>query len=55
MTALLAKESQTKTLFEQALADMDIIYHRIRVATPRHNGKVEGSTEPISLDLHSPY
>jgi len=20
---------------------MDIIYHRIRVATPRHNGKVE--------------
>jgi len=28
-------------LFEQALQDMGIIYHRIRVATPRHNGKVE--------------
>jgi len=30
-----------KTLFEEALSDMDILYHRIRVATPRHNGKVE--------------
>ncbi len=38
---LLVKDPNTKTLFEQALADMDIIYHRIRVATPRHNGKVE--------------
>ena len=28
-------------MFEQALEDMDIIYHRIRIATPRHNGKVE--------------
>ena len=28
-------------MFEKALEDMDIIYHRIRVATPRHNGKVE--------------
>lgn len=40
-TALLVKDPTSKTLFEQALADMDIIYHRIRVATPRHNGKVE--------------
>lgn len=40
-TALLVKDPEQKTLFEQALADMDIIYHRIRVATPRHNGKVE--------------
>jgi len=39
--ALLVKDPEKKTLFEQALADMDIIYHRIRVATPRHNGKVE--------------
>jgi len=39
--ALLVKKSEHKTLFEQALEDMDIIYHRIRVATPRHNGKVE--------------
>ena len=28
-------------MFEKALEDIDIIYHRIRVATPRHNGKVE--------------
>ncbi len=35
------EHTKTKTMFEQALADMDIIYHRIRVATPRHNGKVE--------------
>jgi len=40
-TALLVNNPEDKTLFEQALADMDIIYHRIRVATPRHNGKVE--------------
>lgn len=39
--ALLVKNPEDKTLFEQALAEMDIIYHRIRVATPRHNGKVE--------------
>lgn len=39
--ALLVKDPKTKTLFEHALDDMDIIYHRIRVATPRHNGKVE--------------
>jgi len=39
--ALLVVKSKHKTLFEQALADMDIIYHRIRIATPRHNGKVE--------------
>ena len=40
-TALLAKDPESKILFEQALEDMDILYHRIRVATPRHNGKVE--------------
>jgi len=39
--ALLVKNPETKSLFEAALADMDVIYHRIRVATPRHNGKVE--------------
>ena len=38
-TALLVKDPKSKTLFEQALED--ILYHRIRVATPRHNGKVE--------------
>ena len=39
--ALLITKSKHKTLFEQALLDMDILYHRIQVATPRHNGKVE--------------
>jgi transposase InsO family protein len=40
-TALLVKNPETKSMFESALEDMDIIYHRIRIATPRHNGKVE--------------
>lgn len=39
--ALLVKNAKHKTLFEQYLVDNGIIYHRIRVATPRHNGKVE--------------
>ncbi len=28
-------------MFEEALAKMEIEYHRIQIATPRHNGKVE--------------
>jgi transposase-like protein len=40
-SALLVKDKATKSLFENALTDMDIIYHRIRIATPQHNGKVE--------------
>ena len=39
--ALLVKNADHKTLFEQYLEENEIIYHRIRVATPRHNGKVE--------------
>jgi hypothetical protein len=39
--ALVVVKAAHKTLFEQALIDMDIIYNRIRIATPRHNGKVE--------------
>ena len=39
--ALLVTASKHKTLFEQALIDMGIEYKRIRIATPRHNGKVE--------------
>lgn len=39
-TALLSKNGR-KTLFEKQLEEYDIKYHRIRVATPRHNGKVE--------------
>lgn len=40
--ALLVKgPNHAPTLFEQALREREIIYHRIRIATPRHNGKVE--------------
>jgi len=38
--ALISKNAK-KTMFEEALELLDIKYHRIRVATPRHNGKVE--------------
>lgn len=39
--ALLVTKSKHKTLFETALLEMGIEYQRIRIATPRHNGKVE--------------
>ena len=39
--ALLVVKSKHKTLFEEALEQMGILYHRIQIATPRHNGKVE--------------
>ena len=39
--AMLVKKATHKTLFEQYLEDNGMIYHRIQVATPRHNGKVE--------------
>lgn len=39
--ALLVVKAKHRTLFEAALMDMGIEYHRIRIATPRHNGKVE--------------
>ena len=39
--ALLPKSCDHKSLFENLLDKYGIIYHRIRVATPRHNGKVE--------------
>ncbi len=39
--SLLTTHSKHLTLFEQALLDMGIEYKRIRIATPRHNGKVE--------------
>lgn len=38
---LLVVKAKHRTLFEEALQEMDILYHRIRIATPRHNGKVE--------------
>lgn len=39
--ALLVKDPEQRTLFEETLQRFEIKYHRIRVATPRHNGKVE--------------
>ena len=39
--ALLVTKAQHKSLFEEALAEMGIEHQRIRIATPRHNGKVE--------------
>ena len=39
--ALLVVKAKHKTMFEAALEQLDIKYHRIRIATPRHNGKVE--------------
>ena len=47
--ALLVVKSKHKTLFEEALAEMEIKYHRIQIATPRHNGIVK-----ICLNLRSP-
>lgn len=39
--ALLVTKAKHKTMFEEALMEMGIMYQRIRIATPRHNGKVE--------------
>lgn len=38
---LLVIKSKHLTLFEEALKEKEILYHRIQIATPRHNGKVE--------------
>lgn len=38
---LLVLKSKHLTLFESALNEYGIKYHRIQIATPRHNGKVE--------------
>jgi transposase len=51
--ALLVVKAKHKTLFEQALADMDILYHRIRIATPQHNGKVERQHRTDELRFYS--
>jgi transposase-like protein len=39
--ALISNDPNDKTLFEEELDRQGIKYHRIRIATPRHNGKVE--------------
>lgn len=38
---LIVVKSRHLTLFEEVLKELGIIYHRIQIATPRHNGKVE--------------
>lgn len=38
---LMVVKSKHLTLFEEALKELGIMYHRIQIATPRHNGKVE--------------
>ena len=39
--ALLVVKAKHKSAFEKALEELGMEYHRIRIATPRHNGKVE--------------
>lgn len=39
--ALISNDPNDKSLFELKLEEYKIAYHRIRIATPRHNGKVE--------------
>ena len=39
--ALITNDPNDKSLFELKLEEYGIRYHRIRIATPRHNGKVE--------------
>lgn len=46
--ALPVIKSRHKTLFEEALIEMGIAYHRIRISTPRHNGKVERPHGPMN-------
>lgn len=38
---LITTKSRHLTMFEEALEEKGILYHRIRIGTPRHNGKVE--------------
>ena len=38
---LIVTKSKHLTIFENLLKELGIIHHRIQIATPRHNGKVE--------------
>jgi len=49
----LVTKAKHKSLFEQALSDMGILYQRIRIATPRHNGKVERQHRCDELRFYS--
>lgn len=41
INSFLVTNSRLKSLFEEALEQLQINYRRIRIATPRHNGRVE--------------
>ena len=49
----LAKDRENLTLFERLLQEYGILYHRIRPATPRHNGKVERGNRTDELRFYS--
>lgn len=51
--ALLVTKAKHKTMFEAALEEMGIAYHRIRIATPRHNGKVERQHRTDTLRFYN--
>lgn len=51
--ALLVTKSRHKTMFEAALLEMGIEYKRIRIATPRHNGKVERQHRTDEMRFYS--
>lgn len=50
---LLTKDETDLTLFETLMAEYSIRYHRIRPATPRHNGKVERGNRTDELRFYS--
>ena len=50
---LLTKDETDLTLFESLMAEYGILYHRIRPATPRHNGKVERGNRTDELRFYS--
>lgn len=51
--ALLVTKAKHKTMFEAALEEMGILYQRIRIATPRHNGKVERQHRTDTMRFYS--
>ena len=51
--ALLVVKAKHKTLFEEALEAMGIEHHRIRIATPQHNGKVERQHRTDEMRFYS--
>lgn len=50
---LLTKDETDLTLFETLMIEYGIRYHRIRPATPRHNGKVERGNRTDELRFYS--